>query len=119
MKKYGLMALTIVVGYIIYYSLPDFGYIGSLCPIYGFVYVIMVAVAFFGIYLYDRFILKLKWNDIYMGKPHLRLEWIIFGIVMPIAIVLFYCAFIPGEFIIEFGGFDDSMIINCTVIAIQ
>ena len=43
-----------------------------------------------------------------MGKPHLRLEWIIFGIVMPIAIVLFYCAFIPGEFIIEFGGFDDN-----------
>ena len=49
-------------------------------------------------YLYTRYIMKIKMQDLRLGKPFPERKWCITAVIMPLAICCFYLLFVKGTF---------------------
>lgn len=49
-------------------------------------------------YLYTRYIMKIKMQDLRLGKPFPERKWCVTAVIMPLAICCFYFLFVKGTF---------------------
>ena len=49
-------------------------------------------------YLYTRYIMKIKMQDLRLGKPFPERQWCVTAVIMPLAICCFYFLFVKGTF---------------------
>lgn len=49
-------------------------------------------------YLYTRYFMKIRMQDIRLGKPFPERKWCITAVIMPLAICCFYFLFVKGTF---------------------
>lgn len=90
--------MTIPLGYLILafsrnLSLRVFRY-GLPSPVDEFIYVgIDVLAVIFLVYLYNQYVLKLQWRDIYVCRPAPRTKWVFIAVLLS-SVVLCCCLFL-------------------------
>ncbi len=52
------------------------------------------------IYICKKYFFKCSWNELYMGRPFIKKNWLIVGISLPVALIAFYLLFVNGNFVI-------------------
>ncbi len=88
------------------------GYVSS-CLLYMVLGIISLLLV---VHLYTKYIMKIKMQDIFLGKPLPERKWCIVAVIMPVAICLFYIFFTKGTFVK--GQFSKEDLIYAFVLSV-
>ena len=87
--------------------------IGIASPYNLLFYFLSIISVFLCIYLWNKYVIKEKWEDIYMGIPLPTSGWILAAFIMSTGIIVLYVLFVPGNF--KIGGIYPENIIDGTL----